>query len=86
MPLVSFISWTAVCKSIPDEKSSLDSDASQRRTLPYTVVLPQKKEALGRWSVAEQIAALHSSPMFFVFLISRHSGKSQSKKVPYRAI
>ena len=48
VPLVSFIPWTAVCESIPDEKSSLDSDASQRRPLPNTVVLPQKKRGAGQ--------------------------------------
>ena len=48
MPLVSFISWTAVCRCVADEKPSLDSDASQRSPLPYTVVHPQKKRGAGQ--------------------------------------
>lgn len=39
---------------------------------PTQWCIHKKKEALGRWSVTEQISALHSSPMFFVFLTSGH--------------
>lgn len=47
MPLVSSIPPPPVCGRIPDAKPALDSDASQRRTLPYAVVLPQKKRGAG---------------------------------------
>ena len=57
-----------------------------RELFPMQCFSHTKKGVWGQGFVTEDISALHSAPMFFVFFRGQKQRKSQTKKVPYLAI
>mgnify|MGYP006928567665 CR=1 FL=1 len=53
---------------------------------PTQCLCRTKKGGLGQGFVTEDLSALHSAPMFFVFFRGQQQRKSQTKKVCYFAI
>lgn len=93
----SFFLWY-LCHYLHSPLDPPFASLSQRRKLPNTVMLltstlfpmqclcHTKKGVWGQGFVTEDISALHSASMFFVFFRGQKQRKSQTKKVSYLAI